>query len=67
MVFKVQSLDRHWQVIHPTLPEPVHFRDGAVAFDFADRLARAQHGRTGSCCTVRVEVMDAQVDAVRYG
>ena len=43
------------------------FAEGAVAFDFADNLAREQHAETGRSIGVRVEVEDAFVDVVRYG
>lgn len=67
MMIKVQCQDHRWHVIHPTRPDPVSFDDGAVAFDFADILARARHAETGQACAVRVVAMDAFVDAVRYG
>ncbi|MCC7632927.1 hypothetical protein [Stenotrophomonas rhizophila] len=67
MLIKVQCQDRHWHVVHPAQPDPVAFLDGALAFDFADRLARDHHDRTGAASAVRVEAYDAHVDAVRYG
>lgn len=67
MLIKVQCLDRRWRVVHPTHPDPIAFADGAVAFDFADSLAREHHAETGRVSAVRVEAHDAFVDAVRYG
>lgn len=67
MLITVQCQDHRWHVTHPTRHGPVAFDDGAVAFDFADSLARARHAETGKTCAVRVVAMDAYVDAVRYG
>lgn len=67
MVIRVQCKDRRWQVIHPLRAAPIGFASGAVAFDFADALARAHHDQTGQFSAVRVEALGAFVDAVRYG
>jgi hypothetical protein len=67
MMFKVQCQDRRWRVVPPDLTPPTDFACGAVAFDFANALAREHHAQTGTSSAVRVEVQDAFVDAVRYG
>lgn len=66
MMITVKCEDRRWRVIHPTHPEPIGFANGATAFDFADALAREHHAETGLASAVRVEALDAFVDAVRY-
>lgn len=67
MMITVRCQDSHWHVIHPGRADPVAFADGAVAFDFADALAREHHADTGLASAVRVEALDAFVDAVQYG
>ncbi len=67
MLFKVQHRQPHWQVVHPTRPDPIAFGNGATAFDFAASLAREHHASTGDSSAVRVEVLDAGVEALRYG
>ena len=67
MMIKVRCQDRCWHVIHPGRIDPMAFASGAVAFDFADALAREHHAATGLASAVRVEAQNAFVDAVRYG
>ncbi|WP_421570619.1 hypothetical protein [Stenotrophomonas sp. PD6] len=67
MKITLQLADRRWRVLDPGRNEAAAFVDGAVAFDFADNLAREQHAETGRGIAVRVEVHDAFVDVVRYG
>jgi len=67
MLIKVQHRERGWQVVHPAKPTAIAFHEGAVAFDFADALAREHHAETGHSSAVRVEVLEAAVEAVRYG
>lgn len=67
MNITVQHADRRWRVLDPSRNETAAFAEGAVAFDFADNLAREQHAETGRSIGVRVEVQDAFVDVVRYG
>jgi hypothetical protein len=67
MKITLQHADRRWRVLDPSRNEAAAFIDGAVAFDFADNLAREQHAETGRGIAVRVEVQDAFVDVVRYG
>jgi hypothetical protein len=54
-------------VLHPERPEPIDFRDGARAFDFAETLARLHFVDTGQRAAVRVEASGAFVEAVSYG
>jgi len=67
MLILVQNHERQWRVVHPLRTESVFFRDGCMAFDFADALAREHHAETGQVCGVRVEANDHFVDAVQYG
>lgn len=67
MNITVQHADRRWRVLDPSRNEAAAFAEGAVAFDFADNLAREQHAETGHSIGVRVEVEEAFVDVVRYG
>jgi hypothetical protein len=67
MMIKVQHQHRQWQVVPPGASAPVAFESGAIAFDFADSLAREHHAETGASSGVRVEVGEAFVDAVHYG
>jgi hypothetical protein len=67
MKITLQHADRRWRVLDPSRNETAAFIDGAVAFDFADNLAREQHAETGRGISLRVEVQDAFVDVVRYG
>ncbi|QIO88877.1 hypothetical protein [Stenotrophomonas nematodicola] len=67
MLITVQCQERQWRVVHPSRPDAIDFPNGAVAFDFADAMAREHHASTGGASAVRVEVQDAAVEAVRYG
>ena len=67
MVIKLQHIERRWHVVHPAKSAPIAFRSGAIAFDFADALARAHYAETGHSSAVRVQVLETYVDAVRYG
>jgi len=67
MLITVQHHNRRWQVLPPGAEDAIAFADGAVAFDFADTLAREHHAETGSSSRVRVMVENAFVDAVQYG
>jgi hypothetical protein len=67
MNITVKHADHRWCVLDPSRNEAAAFAEGAVAFDFADNLAREQHAETGRSVGVRVEVEDAYVDVVRYG
>ncbi|WP_282298238.1 hypothetical protein [Stenotrophomonas sp. PS02289] len=67
MLITVQHHDHRWQVLPPGSDDAVTFADGAVAFDFADSLAREHHAETGSSSRVRVAMENVFVDAVQYG
>jgi len=67
MLILVQSHERQWRVVHPLRAESVFFRDGSMAFDFAEALAREHHAETGEACGVRVEAGESFVDAVWHG
>ncbi|WMJ69890.1 hypothetical protein [Stenotrophomonas sp. 24(2023)] len=67
MLIRLQCERRQWRVLHPDRAEPVDFRDGARAFDFADALARLHFTDTGQRAAVRVEASGAFVEAVSYG
>jgi len=54
-------------VLHPDKPEPIEFRDGVRAFDFAETLARLHFTDTGQRASVRVESSGAFVEAISYG
>ena len=54
-------------MLHPDKPEPIEFRDGVRAFDFAETLARLHFTDTGQRAAVRVEASGAFVEAVSYG
>jgi len=54
-------------VVHPDKPDGLRFRNSAIAFDFADALARLHHADTGQRSAVRVEASGACVEAVSYG
>ena len=47
MLITVQCQERQWRVVHPSRPDAIDFPNGAVAFDFADAMAREHHASTG--------------------
>ncbi|MBE8425073.1 hypothetical protein IQA86_19470, partial [Leptospira borgpetersenii serovar Balcanica] len=55
MLIRLQCEQRQWRVLHPDRPEPIEFRDGARAYDFAETLARLHFVDTGQRAAVRVE------------
>jgi len=67
MLIRLQCEQRQWRVLHPDRPEPIEFRDGARAYDFAETLARLHFVDTGQRAAVRVEASGAFVEAVSYG
>jgi hypothetical protein len=67
MLIRLQLDERLWRVVHPDKPEGLRFRNSAIAFDFADALARLHHADTGQRSAVRVEASGAGIEAVSYG
>lgn len=67
MLIRLQCEQRQLRVLHPDKPEPIEFRDGVRAFDFAETLARLHFTDTGQRASVRVESSGAFVEAISYG